>query len=221
MGTKERILQEALLLFAHDGYEGVSIREIASSVGVTKGAIYRHYPNKQAIFDSIVSRMEEVANEEAEKFEVSIEDLNRNEMIKTIKDFTISQFVFWTENEFASNFKKMLIIEQFRNTKMADLLWQYLTGGVVDYTQMFIQELARMSNHQEVDVEVLALEYIAPLHLIMNLYTNKQDKQRAVNLLEKHIHSFLSVYLSWEEETGGDENETVRIDYRSNKRDRA
>lgn len=64
--TKERILQTALRLFAEDGYEAVSVSTIAGELGMTKGALYKHYKNKQDIFDSIVARMEQRDAEQAE-----------------------------------------------------------------------------------------------------------------------------------------------------------
>ena len=51
---KEKIMQTALHLFARDGYEAVSVSAIAGELGMTKGALYKHYANKRAIFDSIV-----------------------------------------------------------------------------------------------------------------------------------------------------------------------
>jgi AcrR family transcriptional regulator len=68
--TKERIMLASLELFAKDGYEAVSVRTIAGQLGMTKGALYKHYANKQAIFDSIVERMKEKDIENAEKFDV-------------------------------------------------------------------------------------------------------------------------------------------------------
>ena len=41
--TKENILLAALHLFARDGYEAVSVSQIAGELGITKGALYRHY----------------------------------------------------------------------------------------------------------------------------------------------------------------------------------
>ena len=63
--TKERILLTALELFARDGYEAVSVSTIAGALGMTKGALYRHYANKRAIFESIVKRMETKDGERA------------------------------------------------------------------------------------------------------------------------------------------------------------
>ena len=55
--TKEDILIVALHLFARDGYEAVSISQIAGELGMTKGALYRHYESKRDIFEHIVKRI--------------------------------------------------------------------------------------------------------------------------------------------------------------------
>ena len=51
---KEEILIVALHLFARDGYEAVSVSQIAGELDMTKGALYRHYKSKRDIFDCIV-----------------------------------------------------------------------------------------------------------------------------------------------------------------------
>ena len=51
--TKEAILTTALQLFAGNGYEAVSVSEIGGALGMTKGALYKHYKNKRDIFDHI------------------------------------------------------------------------------------------------------------------------------------------------------------------------
>ena len=43
MNTKEKILVTALRLFAVYGYEAVSVSRIAGELGITKGALYKHY----------------------------------------------------------------------------------------------------------------------------------------------------------------------------------
>ena len=45
--TKERILLAALKLFAENGYEAVSVRDIAGELSMTKAALYKHYRNKR------------------------------------------------------------------------------------------------------------------------------------------------------------------------------
>ena len=43
--TRENILNTALRLFARDGYEAVSVSTIGGEVGMTKGALYKHFKN--------------------------------------------------------------------------------------------------------------------------------------------------------------------------------
>ena len=52
--TRERILTHAARLFVERGYHGVSMREVALAVGVTKPALYHHYADKEALFLAIL-----------------------------------------------------------------------------------------------------------------------------------------------------------------------
>jgi len=53
-GTRERIQSVALELFAEQGYEKTSLREIAERLGVTKAALYYHFKSKEDIVSSLV-----------------------------------------------------------------------------------------------------------------------------------------------------------------------
>ncbi len=54
METRDRILARAREAFDAEGLDGLSMRDIASAVGITPMAIYRHYANKQALIDALV-----------------------------------------------------------------------------------------------------------------------------------------------------------------------
>lgn len=41
-------------LFARDGFAGVSTREVVEATGLTRGALYHHFPDKHALFDAVV-----------------------------------------------------------------------------------------------------------------------------------------------------------------------
>jgi AcrR family transcriptional regulator len=51
--TRERIRAVALELFAEQGYEKTSLREIAERLGVTKAALYYHFKSKEDIVASL------------------------------------------------------------------------------------------------------------------------------------------------------------------------
>ena len=54
-GRKGEILDAALHVFAERGYDGGSMREIASRVGVSEPALYRHFTGKEALFLALIN----------------------------------------------------------------------------------------------------------------------------------------------------------------------
>ena len=68
--TKERILNTALALFSQRGYLGTSMSDIANELGMTKGALYKHYTSKQEILDRITARMGELDQERAKAYQM-------------------------------------------------------------------------------------------------------------------------------------------------------
>ena len=52
----ERILDAAARLFAHYGYDKTTVDEIAREAGVSKGAIYLHWPGKEALAEALLYR---------------------------------------------------------------------------------------------------------------------------------------------------------------------
>jgi AcrR family transcriptional regulator len=52
--TRQRIQAVALELFAEQGYDKTSLREIAGRLGVTKAALYYHFKSKEDIVTSLV-----------------------------------------------------------------------------------------------------------------------------------------------------------------------
>ncbi len=47
--TKERIVKASVRVFAEQGFSGAESSDIATQAGVTRGAIYRHFKNKEAL----------------------------------------------------------------------------------------------------------------------------------------------------------------------------
>lgn len=202
--TKEKILMTALRLFARDGYEAVSVRTIAEELGMTKGALYRHYKSKRDIFDSIVERMiridEERANAHqmpAEKYD-AMPDAYENASLENIQKYTVEQFRFWTEDEFASNFRKMLTLEQYRSTEMAQLYSQCIVAGPVAYTEDLFRELIKKGVFKREDPKLLAIEFYAPLFLLINMFdkTGKTGENGdCVEILSNHTKQFIQSHV--------------------------
>lgn len=60
--TRERIPVVALALFAEQGYEATSMRQIAEQLDITKAALYYHFASKEDIVRAVVqSTMDQIA----------------------------------------------------------------------------------------------------------------------------------------------------------------
>ena len=51
--TRKAILSAAKDLFGREGFAGTSVDDIAAAAGVAKGAVYHHFPTKEAVFEAV------------------------------------------------------------------------------------------------------------------------------------------------------------------------
>jgi AcrR family transcriptional regulator len=53
--TRTRILSAALRLFASQGFDGTTTRDLAQAASVAEGTLFRHFPNKKAILVEVAT----------------------------------------------------------------------------------------------------------------------------------------------------------------------
>ena len=175
---KEEILIVALHLFARDGYEAVSVSQIAGELDMTKGALYRHYKSKRDIFDCIVQRMEQQDSEQARQNEVPEESIEKvpeeyqNVSVEDFVGYSKSMFEYWTEDDFASSFRKMLTLEQFRNEEMQNLYQQYLVSGPAEYVKDLFKNMEIKNPEEE------AVKFYANMFFYYSMYDGAADKAK-------------------------------------------
>ena len=179
--TRQRILLEALKLFAKDGFEAVSVEQIANAVGIKAPSLYKHYKSKHAIFEAILRTMEcrdrelaaasSVPEELIEKTPRAYEETSIADLIA----FSKSQFRYWTQDEFALLFRKMLTIEQYRSEDMNRLYHQYLGSGPLGY----VADL--LGSRQE------ALMFYGPMYLLYSVCDEAADKEAVCKFLDIHL----------------------------------
>ncbi len=124
--TKNKILDISIDLFSQHGYDGVSIRQIASEVGIRESSIYNHYSGKQAILNAILNYyIEEMVSDDIPieqaalnldrgfdffykaGSEAFLSKLNEERMMKITRLFFIESY----HNEYVKNFLKEAIIQ--------------------------------------------------------------------------------------------------------------
>ena len=113
--TKQRILEESMKLFSVHGFEAVSIRAIADAVGVGNSALYKHYKSKQEILEAIVEYSKSYF------LEKGCGQMREIESKEAFVYSCLEMFHFQTRDEWMVMFRRLLLIEQFKNPEMAKI----------------------------------------------------------------------------------------------------
>lgn len=193
-GTKARILEAALALFAQNGYLGTSMSDIAGQLGITKAALYKHYASKQDILDRIVERMNEMDDERAKAYEMpetapdGFAEAYLHTPVEKIRTYSAAQFDHWTKEPFAANFRKMLTLEQYRDPALARLYQNYLAAGPLAYMAAIFRKL---TDSDQAAME-LALAFYGSMYLLYSVYDGAEDKDSVSPLLDAHIDRFIA-----------------------------
>lgn len=58
--SRRQVLDAALRLFSHQGFRSTAVREIADAAGVSTGNLYHHFPDKEAIFRTLLDEFSSI-----------------------------------------------------------------------------------------------------------------------------------------------------------------
>ena len=214
MSTKEKILDAALTLFAENGYDGTSVEQIASIVGIKAPSLYKHYKGKEdilnALIDSAEARYEEMFGSEKNIGKVP---QSREEFIKV----TLKRISFTIKDPVIRKTRMLLVQEQFRNERISEATTRHQLDGiqrmfakiikgmmdegivVEDDPELLAVELTAMMDEGivvEDDPELLAVELTAPAVLqIARSDRQPQCEEECMEYIEKHLRHFCKVYM--------------------------
>lgn len=288
---KEKILRTALRLFAQEGYEAVSISRIAGALGLSKGALYRHYRDKRDVLDSIVREMERRDAEGAQEYalpgaeeteamaarrteengaqetraggqaagntsgareEEPSEGMGASAVLsgglpggaefaaardgepsggaefpgaweeepsggaefavardgepscgaefsdardgepsggtespavtpRQLTEYARRMVRYWTRDEFAADFRRMLTLEQYRDPEMARMLRQYLTIGPMEYTALLLENMG-VSHARE-----RAAALCGGMYMLICAGDGAEDASECIALADAHL----------------------------------
>ena len=82
------LLEASKLEFLSKGFQGASLRGIAASLGVTTGAIYRYYSDKEALFDALVEEPARALVEQYRKTQQSFSSLPLERQLSSLPEIS-------------------------------------------------------------------------------------------------------------------------------------
>ncbi len=193
MSTKQRILDEALTLFAEKGYDGTGVDLIAERVGIKGPSLYKHYKGKEEILNALI----DVAEERYEEMFGS--EKNIGKIPKSREDFikvTMERISLTMRDPIIRKTRMLLVQEQFRNERISEVTTRHQLDGI---QRMFAKIIKGMMDEGIVkndDPELLAVELTAPAVLqIARSDRQPQYEEECMEYIEKHLRHFCEVYM--------------------------
>src|SRR3954463_13335865 len=86
---RDQILDAANSLFAERGYEDVSVEDVASSAGVTRGLVHHYFGGRKDVYVALVERLGAVREEQL------LPPVGRNARARVAD--SVSRWLDWTE----------------------------------------------------------------------------------------------------------------------------
>jgi AcrR family transcriptional regulator len=199
--TKQKILQEALTLFSEQGYDAVSVVQIAEAVGIKAPSLYKHYKSKQAIFQAILDEMQKRYTQQAVSMQMNGSDAHADAgLFADLSEEALIQmgtnlFLYFLHDEYVSKFRKMLTIEQYHSQELAMLYTKQYADDPLSYQGAMFHLLAQSGALKPENPQIMALHFYAPLYLLLTLCDRQPEREpEALEVLEQHIRQFNRLY---------------------------
>ena len=201
MNTKKRILDEALTLFSENGYGNVYVAQIAEAVGIKAPSLYKHYKSKQDIFNAILDEMKKSYDKQASMLNISGEDavsdaevysyIGEDELVR----MATGLFLYFLHDDYAQKFRKILTIEQFRDSELAHLLTKEYADDPLSYQSAMFSMLCEKGVLRKYDPDVMALHFYAPIYFLLTVCDREPQREKeSTELLKRHIRQFSRIY---------------------------
>ena len=201
MNTKQKIIEEALILFSEKGYSDVYVNDIAKAVGIKAPSLYKHFKNKQEIFHAILEELKENYTKNAAAIGIDGNDTNADAGIysditeEAFIEIGKNLFLYFLHDHHMKLFRKLLTIEQFRDSGLADLYSQQYYDDPLIYQGELFKILIATGKFKQVDTEILALQFYAPIYTLLTVCDRQPDReQEALKMIEAHIRQFNMIY---------------------------
>lgn len=203
MNTKEKIISEALNLFSIKGFQAISVRDIASAVGIKASSLYNHFENKQDIFDTIVKKYSEQVNRFFEQIKIAngIDKGMSNNIIyisdEQFLEISMNIFEFYLGNEHIVKFRKMIAIEQFNDSKLSSLYHTIFIDYILDFQSIIFSILINANIFIKKNPYFLAIQFYSPVFLLFNKHESVTDEERIS--FKNYIFDFEDTYKAYSE----------------------
>ena len=182
--------------FLEKGYEGASIRSIGERAGMTSAGLYRHYPDKEAMFSAIVDPLIGEINKwtkahKNKKYDLADKKAQRDELFGESFVDLILKVILPNREEFK------LLVTSAKGTKYENFVHDYVVRNQKDFREAFMLLKKQGYPVKDIDDEslhVLLSAYVtACFEPIIHDYSDERIKEYLKMIQEFFMPGWMNI----------------------------
>ena len=185
--TRTRILKSALRLFARQGYDGTTTRELALAAQVAEGTLFRHFANKKAILvevatsgwveilTDLLTELSEMANYKA------IASVMRRRMLNMQKN---------------SDMLRVCFMEAQLHPDLRDRIQSEVIGKMTDVAEAFFQTAMERGIYRPMNPKIVAQVFLGMFAIAGFSDQTILDPQASPKALQEMAEGIAEIFLN-------------------------
>ena len=183
--TKKFIREKAVCLFAQKGFKNVTMKDICTVTGLSRGGLYRHYDSTQQIFSEIVDMLMNAQDNElsaemaaglpAPQILEEILERYRMEMLDSKASLSVAIYEFFSEN--FSDGQDNLLLRQYQYS--VDMWSEFLSYGIKR------GEFKKVDCKEVIDIIIFSYQGVRMYSTIIPL--DEEIPMRIINHIKKTL----------------------------------
>ena len=190
--TRDRILEEALILFAEKGYKGANLRDLAARLELSKSALYKHYESKEAIWHALLDKMEAYY---ASRFGSADNLPPVPDSCEALLQMSMGMIRFTVHDPQIILTRKLLLTEQFHDDRVCKLATKHFLEGTANIYAKVFEAMMDKGLLKKQDPAMLAFSFTPPISALIHLCDREPERQpEAFARMEAYLRYFLDLH---------------------------
>lgn len=184
---KAQIETIARSLFAQRGLHGVSVDEIAAAVGVSPAVIYRHFPSKEALYESVLAQ---IACTREDYIEVALK--GESDFDSVLQRMTVIYLKSVFDN---CDYLRMEMYSALEGGAATQQFFQHRWKVFRDYIETELAELISSGELPPQDVSIASLAYQALVREWIYAHCLLEDERLPKQAIEQHAETLVGLLM--------------------------
>ena len=174
MTTKKMIVEVAKSEFIAHGYVNTTLRKIASKCNISATAIYRHFRDKEEIFQSVIQPFIDKLKRVSEEIEKTDYDLLFNNNVEQVWEFEEDRNIHF-ELLFTENRPIVTLVIKERREWLKSVLLESEYNSTMKYLNKMKELGYKLNDFDELSYKAILDSYLEAYFHVLEMKLNKQD----------------------------------------------